>query len=397
MLGGLDAYTERSAMPTFGAGNGYATNELPVDMFQSTFEAFPSLTPLTSILSKLETLPATNFRIDWQESNAIPDKVIVGTALAAGGTALTVVANGPTLVINTLLFNPRANDIAMVSATPTTNAVTIVRSAAGSTGAAWLAGDALYVLPPYAIENESAVYRVASIPDTNMYNYMQLIRMQFCIDRTANAVSTHFGGPGSKREQLKQQKYYEFRKKWELLTYFGGRSSSGTAPASIRTMGGLNHYLRSGTLYKDFNGFMTHSGFRALCGDYKDQNPDSTNVWVFAAGNAIDRINDIAMKHIQLTPESQVYGMDIQRYKARGLTANLVALPLLTDSECRGWGWILDLDRIRLKMLDGGQPMFYPEALNIGESELIYDTYRVNTSLIVANETKHAMFVGAKL
>jgi hypothetical protein len=391
----VDYYTSRTAVGTFGSANGFATNELAVDMYGSTLEAYPALTPLTTILTKAETNPATNFRVDWQESGSIPDKVVVGAAVAAGGTSVTVVANGTTIPLNSHLFNPRTFDQAEVTVAPTTNTLTITRSEGGTTAAAWIAGDVLYVLPPAVAENDSETFRAASVADTNVYNLMQLIRMQFCIDRVANAVSTHFGGAGAKRHQLKMQKYHEFRRKWEILTYFGGRSSSGTAPATVRTAGGLTHYLRNGTLYKDFGGWMTHSGFRAWLGDYKDQNPDSTNIMFFAAGNVIDRVNDVALNQVRVSPESDTYGMDLQRYKARGLMVDMVPLPLLTDHTARGFGWILDMSRIRLRTLEG--PMFYPEALNVGQSELIYDTYRVVTCLLVGNESRHSMCVGADL
>ena len=50
---------------------------------------------------------------------------------------------------------------------------------------------------------------------------------------------------------------------------------------------------------------------------------------------------------------------------------------------------------MKIKNLDN--PTFYPDAKSVGESELIYDTYRVATSMIIGTESRHAMHVGAKL
>lgn len=384
------AYGDTSAFP--------ATNEIPVDISRKTWAAFPQLTPLISILSKLRSDPAHQPRIDWQETHRVPTEVRVAAALAAGGTALSVSDHAKTLVADSLLFNPRTWDLASVDSTPTTDtAATISRSVGGTTGAAWLAGDILHVLPPAIAENDES-YRAASVSDTNVYNYIQLVKMQFGLTRLSDKTHTHFGGPGSKRNSLKQQKYEEFRIKWEKLTVMGGRSSSGTAPATKYMMGGLIHYLRNGTLYKDFSGVMTESGFRNFLGDYADQNPDARNIMLFCAGNVSDIISDFGDGKVRINEPMQKklgLGLTVQMYQRRGLTVNLMPMPLFTDSITRGWGFLLDLDRIEQRPID--PEMFYPEAKNVGESEIIYDTYRVATSLLLANESRHAMFVGAKL
>ena len=382
-----------------GAENLPTTNELPIDMHKKLFTAFPALTPLTVILTKLSEDPAHHYQQDWIEENQIATKLVVSTELAADGTALVVAANGDTVVKDSLVFNPRTFDMAYASATGTANAVTIVRDQGGTTGAIWLSGDVLYVLPPALVENDNynaaATFRATSVADTRTYNLQQIVKLQYGITRVMDKVATVFGGAGTKRNQLKSQKYRETRVKQELLTYMGGRATSGTAPATRRMAGGLVHYLRNGTLFKDFNGIITESGFRSFLGDYKDQNPDATNIMLFGAGNVLDRVTDFGLGQIRINPMSTKYGLDIETYKARGLQVNMVSLPLLTDPEAKGWGFLLDLSRIKMKTLD--RMTFTPDALNVGQSEVIYDTYRVVTSLLLANESRHAMFVGAKL
>lgn len=378
-----------------GAGNLPATNELPVDMYKKTLKAFPSLTPLTVILTRLGEDSAHNFRIDWNEENVIPTSVEVATDLASSGTALATIGNAKTLVAGTSLFNPRTFDIATVNSTPTTDiAATITRGAAGTTAAAWKAKDVLHVMPPIIAEDDET-YRPISVKDDNVYNYIQLIRMQYALTRTEDAMSTHFGGRGSTRQKLKGQKYREFREKWEKLIYFGGRSSSGTAPTSYRTMGGLTHYLKDGTLYKDFDGLFTKSGLDNFLGDYSDQNPDAGKIMMACSPNVIRKINDFAEDKVRISTDAKTYGLDITTYRGGPLTVDLVPLPLLNDPVTRGWGWLLDTERLQLRYLD--RPAFYGDAKGVGQSEKIYDLYRTATSLMVANESRHAMFVGATL
>jgi len=387
-------WSDPTDLATGGTGNLPATNELPVDMYHKTYKAFPATTPLLSVMTRLGEDPAHNYRIDWQEEKEIPTTVNVATTESSATTTVYVAANAKTLVKDTLLFNPRTWDLRKVSSTPTTDTtVSVAVSQGGTTSAAWKSGDVLHVLPPAVAENDDDTYRAVSVADENVYNYVHLIRMNYCLTRLMDKMKTHFGGAGTKRDSLKAQKYREFRIKMEKLISFGGRASSGTAPASYYMMGGLVHYLRNGTLYKNFNGLMTESGFRSFLGDYKDQNPDATNVMCFVAGNIMDVIDGWGIGKIRISPMSKKLGLDVNTYKSRGLTVNLIPMPLFTDPVTRGFGFLLDMERIKLRWVD--KPMFFPEAKNVGESELIYDLYRAVMSLMLANESRHAMFVNA--
>jgi hypothetical protein len=181
--------------------------------------------------------------------------------------------------------------------------------------------------------------------------------------------------------------------KCEKQKYFGGRSSSGAAPTSIRMQGGLVHFLKYGTLYHDFGGTFTESGFDEQIGKYHDQNPDKKVIDLFCAGNMIRQINYMCKEKIRLSPTSKKYGMNLNQYIGGAVSVNLVEMPLLTDSITKGWGFFLDLERIQLR--DISAPTFYPDCKEVGESELIIDTYRGVDSMIVANESCHQMMVGA--
>jgi len=387
-------YSDPTEVAVGGAQNLSATNELPVDIFKKTFKAFPAITPMLSIFTQLSTNPAHNYRVDWQEEQKIPSHVVIATTEASAGTTIYVAANGPTLVVDTLLVNPRTYDVRIVGATPTTNTVTVAISQGDVTSTVWKSGDVIHVLPPALAENDET-YRNVSVADENVYNLLQLVKMQYGITRVMDKITTHFGGPGSKRQQLKEQKYREFREKSEKLIVLGNRATGGTAPATKRMMGGLLYYLYNGTLFKDFNGICTESGFRNYLGDFKDQNPDAMQVKAFIAGNVMDIVDGWGGDKVRLSPASKTYGLDIWNYKSRGLQVQLIPMPLFTDPVTRGWGFLLDTERIKLRYLN--RPTFFPEAKNVGMSEIIYDTYRQVISLLVGTESRHSMFIGALL
>lgn len=378
-----------------------ATNELPIDMHSKMMTAEPPLTPLNVILMKLAEDPAHNFRIDWQEKKEVPTTLVVAATESSASTSISVVDNGDTLVKDTLLYNPRNDDLRLVDANETDNTITVTISQGGKTSTVWQIGDVIHVLPPALVENDNPgnaatfTLRNKSVADENVFNFQQIVKLQYGITRSMDMVKTHFGGAGTKRQELKGQKFREYMIKKEKLLYFGGRATGGTAPATRRMAGGMTHYLKDGTLFKDYNGIFTETGFRNFLGDYKDQNPDATSIWLFAAGNVIDLIDDFGLDKVRLTPLSKTMGLDILEYKTRGLTTKLVALPLLDIGITRGWGWLIDMERIRLKTLR--RDTFFPEAYNVGMSEVIYDTYFGEYSLLLANESRHAMFQNALL
>ncbi len=378
---------------TGGTENLPTTNELKVDMHSKMLTAFPALTPLTVMLNVLAQDSAFNFRVDWQEEGQVPTTLVVGTEMAAAGGTLALVDNGTSCPVDTLIFNPDIFDMVRVTTATSDTSLAVDRSVAGYTAGIWAAGTVVHVLPPSLAENDATVRAIAAA-DTNVYNLMQVCKLQYAITRVQDKMASHFGGAGSKRQQLKRQKFEEVRKKYEKLIMFGGRSTGGTAPATKRTAGGLVHYLRSGTLYKDFNGILTETGFDNWLGDYWDQNPDSQNVKLFCAGNIQRLISYWGKDKLQLNPTSSgKYGFKIKTYIGGNFDVDVVPMPLLTDPVTKGWMWLLDMERLKLRVLD---PLsFFPESLNVGESERIIDTYRLVTSLLVGNESRHAMAVGA--
>lgn len=395
-MGYSDALDNPTLVSIGGTGNAFATNELPVEMHGKLLTAYTQLTPLTVVLAKNSEDSSYNFRIDWTEKREIPTTVIVAASESSAGTTIYVQDNGPTLVKDTLLYNASVDDLRIVDSTPSGNTVTVTIDQGGKTSTAWTAGDIIHVLLPAVAENDTdGTTRVSSVANDNLYNFHQLCKLQFALTRMEDAMKTYFGGRGSKRDELKQQKYREYRIKKEKMLYFGGRATGGTAPATKRMMGGLTHFLRGGTLYKDFNGYLTESAFRNYLGDYKDQNPDATDVSIFCAGNVCDIVSSFGIDKVRLDPSSEIYGLDIMRYKSRGITAKLIALPLLDVGVTEGWGFVLDMQRIMMKAID--KDTYYPHDRNAGAGEIMYDTYRGVYSIIIANESRHSMFVNARV
>jgi hypothetical protein len=361
---------------------------------------YASLTPLTVILARLNVDPAYNFTVELMEENENPYKLTVAVDEASAGTTVYFTDYGTSLVRDTVLFNPRTKDIRYVNDDPADDdgAVTVAISQGGTTSSAWKTGDTVYAQLRALVENDSSAggtqrWRCSSVQDSRVYNLTQLYKLQFKLTRTLNQMTTHFGGPGSIREALKRKKYREMRIKKELNLYFGGRATSGTAPATQRMNNGLFGVLYNGSNFTNFNNAFTESAWDAAVGDYVDANPDVSTVDAFIAPNVKRQITYWAKDKIRISPDSTRYGLKIDQYIGADVPVNLIPLRLLTDTETKGWGWFLDLNYITMKPLENDE--FIPEALNAGQSEEIVDTYRGSHSLLIGSETRHKMFVGA--
>lgn len=376
-----------------GTANLPTTNELLIDMMPKRMTSYASVTTLTTILSRLSANPAHNYTIEAIEENEIPTQVEIATTEASAGTTIYLKAYGTSLVAGQCLYHPGLNDQRLISATPTTNTVSVTLSQGGTTSAAWTASDIVEVLPTALPENSEVLDPVSAV-DSRQYNYQQLIKLYLAITRMENDMSTQFGGPGEKRKRLQAMKYRQFRVLKEKLAWFGGRQTGGTAPATRRMAAGIQAFTRSGTLFKDFGGVGTESAFDGWLGNYIDQNPDANNIACFAAPNVIRHINYFAKDKIRISPNSKEYGLSLNRYIGGPLAVDLIPTPIFNGPDTKGWLFLLDLSRMKYTNLQNSGDTLYLDAKGVGQSEIIYDCYRGVSSLLVCNESRHAMGIG---
>jgi len=376
------------------------TNELKIDMQPSMIKTYPTLTPLTVILTRQSNDPAHNITIEAIEENEMPYYVEIAETEASASTSISVKNHGKSLVRDSLLFNPRTKDIRIINDDPTGNSsITVAIDQCGTTSSVWKVGDIVYVQLPALSETDSPAggtqrWRTAVAQNSRIYNLTQLAKLQTKISRSLNAVSTWFGGPGSIRKQFHRQKYREYRIKKELNLYFGGRSSSAGSGSDARTNNGLFGVLYSGTNFSNFNGSFTESAWDDHIASYMDNNPDVGRIAAFVAPNVKRQITYWGKEQIRLSPQSKQYGLRIDEYIGADAPVDLIPCPLLSHSaDTKGWGWFIDMNYIKLKTLEADS--LYLEALNVGQSEDIIDTYRGQFSAMLSNETRHSMFVGA--
>ncbi|GAG36601.1 unnamed protein product, partial [marine sediment metagenome] len=240
-----------------------------------------------------------------------------------------------------LLSNPLRGDIARVTTTPTSSAITVVRDYGGTTGAIWQPGDVLFLLPPAIAEDDDAYTASASALNSNVYNLVQLVRMNMNITRLTDEMQLNINE--KTRMMLQSQKYREFRVRKELNKWFGGRSTqTANTYDTIRTSGGVKSYLTGGTNYKDFDGSLTESSWDDYLNDYFTENYDTSNIMCFIGPKAKGKILNWgkARGRVELDKDnSNKYGFKIDTYDYDGQLVSLVRCPLFNQvPTVSGWG-----------------------------------------------------------
>ena len=374
--------------------NIFSTNEKPVDMHSKMFENFPELTPITSILTKLDSREAFNSRVDWTEQEEMPHRVVVTAAAASGANTITLGDHFTYVRNHDLLWNPKTFELIKVEGFLTIdNSVDVVKGWGGTTATAIDAGDVLEIISSSYYEASEEAYPRSPV-NTNFHNFTaEIVEFVRTSDRV-QAEKTWFSGKGGKRLENQQKMFRAFRIKLEKALMFSYRSDvasteSGFTSQQIKTMGGFVEKLRDGTNYLDVNGVLTETILDDWLTDVYTEFPDSTSLIAFCAPHVYKTINHIAKPLIRLSPNSKTYGIQLQQYMG-AINLDLVPHPLLAGPTMKGWMFILDLSHVKLVYQE--RPRLELDVA-MKRYNYIEDKYKAMVSIIIANERRHGMAV----
>lgn len=309
----------------------------------------PAEGPLTQILSKLETVTATDPKTEWFEDQLLPDFDVLGADLAIGAATMTV-TNYKYFRAGDLV---RINDseTVRVSATPTTTSVAITR-AYGSVGAqAASIGQRLFIVSDAGAEFDS--YRdQLTTQKVPKYNYIQDLATPCSFTDTEMATNTFAGKdlPNEHRKAIIEQK-----KKMEKAFILGQPYEDLTGARPVRTAAGLLYYIQSNV--KDVSGGFTEAEFEdflRICFRY-----GSAEKLIFCSPKLIQSINGFARAKLETFCDEDTYGVTITQYKNAGRRVGLIEEKLLTNASLNdltgiaGYGILVDPANIKMAYLQG--------------------------------------------
>ena len=391
-------------MPTYTVrelaldSNIFSTNEKLVDMDPVLQKEHPDVTPLLTVFNKLAADTAKNETIYWGNKEEIPTEITYAgasesSAPGAGAGTLDFTATYTYLRKDDVLHNPSTGESILITGTPTsdTKAVVPVYRGYGGTSYALTAGDPLIFGP--GSKEEGADYVTArSIVQTEDYNYVQEFDEFAKLSTLADMESTHWGGPGSKFNQLVKDKQRAWALKMENGLWLGERAKTLLTGESgyRRSFKGINSWLATGTNIKNVNGVITESLFNTLLRKLYETYPDKTTVSLFCSPLVFGAIQTFARGKIQTSSNQTSYGLRVDRYVG-DIDVDLIRCPLWKDTVRRGWAFPLDLERIKMKYM--AHPRLemdvQPKTANYRLSK-----YYTAMTLMFANEAAHAKWYG---
>lgn len=201
------------------------TDNNPRAMDANVYELEPNVAPLTVLMSKLNSRPATNPKVEWLQDQPMPRITTLSASALSTATGFGVSAD---------IF--RVGDVARFSALGFGVVVTITATGAIFGTVIGTQVSAQTGAELYMIGNANAEFgsmNEIKIPSlSTIFNYEQIFRTPLGVSGTEDATD-HYGGP--ERARLRKKFGIEHARKIEAAHFFGIRSISSTT----RTENGL--------------------------------------------------------------------------------------------------------------------------------------------------------------
>jgi len=370
----------------------YNAAEKPVDMIVPMYQNFPSITPLISITTKMSVGSTNQSRVDYMESEELPDTIILSAGVAASATPTIVTTQYTYARPFDIWYNARTDIRLLITEegflTDMDN--NIITRVLGSTAtAAFVAGDVFKKIG-VAFPDGSALIRPQAVVNSASYNLTQEITKFTRHTTRAMNEATFFGGPGSKRDENNQKLLRAAKKEMELGAWLGVRDTftiAGTNSVGLtQTMGGIKDALTSGTNAFDFNGYMTESRLDGWLTDIYTQFPDTTMLAAFCPPKVYNRIQQLVKPLIRISPNATTYGLKINQYQG-AIDLDLIRCPLFSGAGLDTMMFVLDM--AYLKVIYQKNPQMEFDVTKDG-GNYITDKFYALLTMILANEKRHA-------
>lgn len=347
----------------------------------AVYELEPDAAPLTVLMSKMASAPATAPKFEWEEDEGMPN---ITTLSASATSAATVFGTGADIfrVGDVVRFSSLGFGV-LVTATA---AGTITGTALGTQVSAQTGAEIFLVSNANA---ELATLRELKFTQLNTaYNYCQIIRTPFGVSTTEMG-QQHYGGP--ERDRLTKHFGIEHAKARERNFCFGIRSISSTT----RTANGIQSVVSTnvtndtgGLTEGDWQTFL-RTGFRY------STNQGSPKV-AMCSPTALSAIEGFARGKLEVVnDQANTFGITMKRYVSGQGEVLLVNHRDWNDSATYGgYLFLLDMDAIKQKPLQVvGQTQLLKDR-QAPDYDGVKDEFRSEEGIQVIHERRHAILTG---
>ena len=341
---------------TRGPENAQAVRIVP-DVFEKIIFLNPEASPFTVITSYLrDRKPCTQVRYDFFEKDEFPRRVTLSADSAVLDTALDVQAGqGVRMGANAVFMNLRTREQVLVTAMASADVATVTRGIGGPEED-MVTGDELEYQGSIS-EDGASLGPMKSVKEENYWNYTETVRTPYGF--TGRDLVTKFYG-GADKEVERQHKAIEHLTSIEYRFLFGRRHlMTGTHQRTFT--GGLEYFIKSNIWDLNNNipqeeAFIDYLGEVMRYGGNGNQNGVGRK-WMFASRRWLTIIERFARNKIQYRPMDDRVGIKVGFFDTSQGTLILVPTPILNGNPHGGWAFIVDLDQIRFRYLNGRDTM----------------------------------------
>jgi hypothetical protein len=312
----------------------------------------PDAAPLTQVLSNLNKDNAKDSLFSWVEDTLESRFDAVNNGAGYSSTATSVVVDTGTLfAAEDLVKVPRTGEVISVTSI-STNTLTVERGIGGTTAAALVDDDPLYVIGTAAEEGDTSQEARSSNP-TKVDNYTQIfkhsIKESGTVLSSSNQTSPHDWVHQNRKTMIEHQKDKELN---GIFGTPGTRTGADGGPR--RTTGGLLNYLTQNN--QDAGGTLTEAEWEQwLRGLFRYGSKTRT---VFCSRLVGSVLNQYSAGKLNTFVGADTYGVTVRKFLSIHGTVNLIVHDLLEGAVYGGYAIGVDMRGMDLayKYLNGDGP-----------------------------------------
>ena len=333
------------------------SNRIVIDMSEVVKRADPNIAPFTLVASRLPFEEAFAEKFEWMQADDFDATVQAGAAATANPASLVMIAGDfNKLTRNHLIRNLRTDEVFLVTATPSTDTVTVKsNNGTGAGGAAVNNGDQFLIIATAMEYSSTPVDQVTLEPEAD-FNFVQQRRRGWKVAGRVQASRLY--GPRA-LEFAEQNNVREFLKENERVYLMGKKSRTLVAAntlGTITTSGGIREFMDdagSKTFVKDFNNVaFTKSEWDAFLREAFLFGSDQK--LMICGWNIMAVIDDFAHEKLRTVQGAKEFGITIRRYESTyGIVDIMPHRAWNLEWGMRNEAWIVDLANLRRRGLPG--------------------------------------------
>lgn len=356
-------------------------------------------TTLFGLMSRLGAEPAENTEFNWFERDPVRRELAANGADATPPSAqfeadtiifseTTTGGNAyPYLAAGHVLRNTRTGEYVRVTATPTTNTVSVLRAIDTSTAATLLTytinDDDVYVIITLGKPEGASPTQASYEEPTINTNYVQTFNSTVEITNAfkGNKLRSDAMGPITDR---RIQALEKISRDIELAYFLGSRQKINDTSKYVYLTGGIKDAIDRNVSANALNGGGTSGiaieDFKAWLRDPMSLGSDSK---LFLCGplaySAFSDYANQAVNGFRITQAESVFGMNITVVQTPFGSLDLAMHPLFREiSSLQDWGFLIDLAHIKQKTME---PLFLEPNVQLPGDDSYKEQYRAKLGL----------------